>query len=73
MQFRRGFGIRNFLTIGLWYPLQILPTTSRFSTTFVCAFLTVRSYMRGIKITTDILMKRLVVALSLFGLDGGTN
>jgi hypothetical protein len=34
---------------------------------------TLRSYMRGIKIITNILTKKLVVASSLLGLDGGTN
>jgi hypothetical protein len=34
---------------------------------------TVRSYMRGIKITTNILTKKRVVTLSLLGLDAGTN
>jgi hypothetical protein len=34
---------------------------------------TMRSYMRGIKITTNILTKKLVIALSLLGLDEGTN
>jgi hypothetical protein len=34
---------------------------------------TVRPYMRSIKITTNILTKKLVVALSLLGVDGRTN
>jgi hypothetical protein len=36
------------------YPLQVLSTTSQFSTTFVCAFDHALPYMRGIKNTTNI-------------------
>jgi hypothetical protein len=40
---------------------------------FLSVLLTVRSYMRGIKITINILTKKLVVASSLLGSNGGTN
>jgi hypothetical protein len=35
--------------------------------------LTVRTYMRGIKILTNILTKKLVIASSLLGVEGRTN
>jgi hypothetical protein len=56
----RCFGFLTTLMVSMIEPL-------------LSVLLTVRSYIRGIKITTNILTKKLVVALSLLGIDGGTN